>query len=555
MYKLVDSSSFFKDNEPCITLLSLEGSTGLEKKAADSRISSFVEALKPKTGKSYLHINAMGAGEYYGANRNGDYFPEAQLIEYHKTFETSPAHFFRHHINKDPAKANGVVIFSVYNERMHRVELIVEVDLALAQDIENRILAGDFPSTSMACKTPYDVCSICGNKAASTAAYCTHLKNELGRMYPDGRKVMALNLGPLRFFDISYVIRPADVTSSVLTKVANEIIPSSAELAENEGLGSLEAFREKKASLKKMSELIKEVTGGVVVDTSPELTRILRNVQDLPHSLVDSLKDIELTEVLNELAVRGINPSTSFLAELIGRKALGEKARGIGPVVEGYMKSVGPDIDVPVIPMTLTDARNPVVGKMLDTFLDGSSLLPQFVEKRASEVGYFGLGPRIEPTYNEERHAYLAKSAPQVVHVDNQPPKEDNVLWKVTKLLIGLGGAAILAKAYINSQIERRIASERSRAENGVKITIVKTASDYSTAAYLSKVAMANDFPVQPIQPLVLDTPEESGSGFSSRLLYKMTKGLLGKKVSPQVAQDVSTVLGVGSVINKYKEQ
>lgn len=74
----------------------------------------------------------------------------------------------------------------------------------------------------MACHTPFDTCSICGNKARSRNEYCSHLRNELGRILANGQKVMAINDGPLRFFDMSFVFKPADITSSVLQKVAYE---------------------------------------------------------------------------------------------------------------------------------------------------------------------------------------------------------------------------------------------------------------------------------------------------------------------------------------------
>lgn len=194
----------------------------------------------------------MGAGEYYGSNRNGDYFPEAQLIRWHKTFETSPAHLFRHHVNKDPAKAIGKVIFSYYNHRMHRVELIVEASKTLAADEYYKITElGQYPATSMACNTPFDVCSICGNKAHTRNEYCTHLTTQLNTLYPDGRKVMALNLGPLKFFDISIVIRPADITSSVLEKVANhQGVISSVEAALADGVEYQERPEQVEAGIK-----------------------------------------------------------------------------------------------------------------------------------------------------------------------------------------------------------------------------------------------------------------------------------------------------------------
>ena len=526
MYKLVDSASFFKQEEGQVTILDLSTpSEGLEKAAADSRINEYVSRIQPKPGMCYLHINAMGAGEYYGSNRNGDYFPEANLIEHHKTFETSPAHLFRHHINKDPAKANGKVIFSIYNERMHRVELIVEADKSLVQDIESRIAMGDFPATSMACKTPYDVCSICGNKAHSRDEYCSHIKTELNKIYPDGRRVMALNIGPLRFFDISIVIRPADVTSSVLQKVANEQTLSSAEIAILEGLEE----REKSAEMKKISELVKEVTGGLAVGYIDKLNPILRNVKDLPEELAYEMKDFPLHETFSEMASLGISPSIAFLSELIALKTLGSDYKGIGSIVEDYLRVVDKDSLTPITTFEPVADSNPYIRKILLPHLDGSSLFPEYIEKRASGVGYFGLGPRVEPTVEEE----MARLA-----LDTPVEKVDNFITKYGKLLLGIGGAALLAKLYISTQIENKLREDRNR----VKISIVKKASDYKLAADLSRASV--------VKP---DEQNPESSNMTQRLISKLVKSIFRNRISPDTADKLtlaSGVVGVASKIN-----
>lgn len=91
------------------------------------------------------------------------------------------------------------------------------------------------------CRVPYDLCSHCADwsritlnprvdlaehrrkpirgLSATTGEYCTHLKNELNKIYPDGRRVMMLNMHP-RFFDLSVVFIGADKTSFVLAKLA-----------------------------------------------------------------------------------------------------------------------------------------------------------------------------------------------------------------------------------------------------------------------------------------------------------------------------------------------
>jgi hypothetical protein len=453
MFKLLDNS------EETITIIDLAGpDQGLVKAAAHQDLVDYVKTIRPKAGKSYLHINAMGAGEYYGSNRNGDYFPEAQLIEYHKTFETSPAHLFRHHINKDPKKANGVVLLAIYNKTMHRVELIVEADKSLTSDIEARIARGDYPATSMACKTPFDTCSICNNRAHTRAEYCSHLSNELNRVYTDGRRVMALNNGPLKFFDISLVVKPADPTSSILVKVAGEDrVIGSAEMADLENL----AEGEKRAEQYKLSELVKEIRGDVV--SSEALDNILNKTSDLPMSLAHSLSVFSLAEVLNSMATAGISPSIGFLAELIA-----PNLKGVGPVVEAMMSEIHPDTVMEVYKVEKSLGQNPLVDHALAKHLDSSSLLPAYVEKRASGIGYAGLGPHIEPLYDHS------------VAQPEQRPDLSSFLKTNYPILMALGGGALMAKWYINKEIEAKL-------QNNAKIVIIKQASDYRVASVLSK--------------------------------------------------------------------
>lgn len=205
----------------------------------DKAIQDFVaKKLRPVKGKSYLLINAMGASEYFSSNLNADWFSDKVLENYHKTFEQE-GHVYRHHVNKDKTIANGKVIFSHYNKKMHRVELIVEVDDNKVTDILAMLSKNEIPATSMACKVSHDICSICGNKAKRREDYCIHLKHFKNKIHTPttpipgarhyGQKVYAINPDP-KFFDISFVKIPADATSSVLTKLAEVFSPKRAEI-------------------------------------------------------------------------------------------------------------------------------------------------------------------------------------------------------------------------------------------------------------------------------------------------------------------------------------
>ncbi|MFH1609363.1 MAG: LAGLIDADG family homing endonuclease, partial [Candidatus Bipolaricaulota bacterium] len=157
---------------------------GLAKTAATDRmhpeIRAFVEGLKSDKSKLYVLVNALGAGEFYGSNINGDYFEEAELskdsdLAGYKTFLKSGV--YRHHQNKDTERSMGKVVCAVYNWTMHRVELVIEIDRAKAreeghQDLVDQLDAGKNPAVSMGCRVKYDVCRICGNKSKTRADYC-----------------------------------------------------------------------------------------------------------------------------------------------------------------------------------------------------------------------------------------------------------------------------------------------------------------------------------------------------------------------------------------------
>ncbi len=446
LYKLVDSASFFKDEDQLARVIvpGKAEEAGLTKSAAHSIIEDYVNnLLEPKEGKIYLHINAMGAGEYYGANKNGDYFPEAQLIQYHKTFEEH-GYVYRHHINKDPAKSMGKVIFAIYNHDMHRVELIAEVDRVLGADIVDRIEAGDYPFTSMACKTPFDVCSICNNKASTRNEYCEHLSGQLNKIYPDGRKVMALNLGPLRFFDISIVIRPADITSSILRKVASEegFVVGSVDAAEAEGINSSiekKAMAVKQAALSKLADIIKEIDGGHVTAVANSAMEILKRTKDPELSLISSLLEVgDINQVFNAFAEAGISPSIGFLAELI-HKHNGGMGAGIGAKVEEVLPSLSisdiPANSIDMLPEIYNDTPNPFLFKVVEEYREMSSLHPDAVEKRAYYWEQVVPQRRIEHPHQSQ----------YVIH--NNGPAE----FSATEYILALAGAALFGKFVLSA--------------------------------------------------------------------------------------------------------
>lgn len=212
-----------------------------------------LDNLKPDPGTSLIQVNALGDFEFYGANRNGDAFLEKSAVftfenpaqgnpkkllikcgncETHDTF-VKFGKVYREHDHNCVTKSFGPVIKSAHNDRMKRVELIIQVPNDLFRDELHKIAnnRADEVAWSMSCKVPYDICSYCGNKAPSIKDYCPHLKDQMLSLTKSGNVICAINEG-MKFFDISQVRKPADRTALTMRKVAGVAIePSGGELA------------------------------------------------------------------------------------------------------------------------------------------------------------------------------------------------------------------------------------------------------------------------------------------------------------------------------------
>jgi hypothetical protein len=219
--------------------ITLEKSAAKLKENISPEIKRYIANLKPDSKYMYLLSTPMGASEYYGKNRNGDFFSEKALnppdgrTDYgYKTFER--ANIFEGHDNKDPEKAIGSIDVAAYNKDLHRVETIMKIDRDKAPHVAERIerneekrAGGEIPDDnygiSMGCKLlSGDRCSICGKANKSRLEYCEHLSTMMNEMLPDGRIVYADNPEPV-FFDLSMVEAPAANESAILKKVAQDL--------------------------------------------------------------------------------------------------------------------------------------------------------------------------------------------------------------------------------------------------------------------------------------------------------------------------------------------
>lgn len=282
MRKIIELDEYFPTGELSVQpVLLYNGGRSIDA----SRISKYasvaldyIKSVAPEPGKTAMLLNALGAEETYGPNRNGDGFPEfpvpargkiasadrrwfvppgEELTHHYASFETNPAHTFLHHANRDPSKASGVIKKAFWNPRMHRVELLALIDDAKDPEWVKRAQDGEFVPVSMGCRIKRDVCARCGNEAPTRADYCDHVKFAMNVVDANGFKDYVHNPSP-DFFDLSRVFRPADRIGYTLKKVA-EATPEvrlSAVLGEES-----DALALKGAAAQKLSDIDKVICG------------------------------------------------------------------------------------------------------------------------------------------------------------------------------------------------------------------------------------------------------------------------------------------------------
>lgn len=362
MKKVIELDEYFPTGESSVQPILLWGSgrrvdtTRVSKYASDAL--DYIKSVTPEPGKTILLVNALGAEETYGPNRNGDGFPEfpvpargraltasrrwfvppgEELVNHYASFEKNPAHAFKHHVNKDPEKASGVVKRAFWNPRMHRVELLISIDNEKDPEWAQRAQDGEFVPVSMGCRIKRDVCARCGNEAPTRADYCDHVKYNMNAIDKNGFKDYVHNPSP-DFFDISRVFRPADRTGYTLKKVAEvHSVRLSADLgAESEDL----AF--KSAVAQKLSDIDKVIHGEVAgaVTLSPDQRRFIINVKKQlePRAKASARLDTDklsawpLGAVLRTAAENGVVLRDDEFIPLAVNKLAGQRVR-VSPVL------------------------------------------------------------------------------------------------------------------------------------------------------------------------------------------------------------------------------
>lgn len=431
MRKIYELDPHFFTGEATVQPVVLWGSNGRVHRERFTKTASeatdFIKNVQPQAGKSIVLVLAMGAYETYGLNRNGDGFNEHPyrlglkttcghrqcegtsawvargelLTDHYKSFEEH-GKIYRHHQNKDPSKASGDVIKAFWNPQMHRVELLLGIDNKKAPDLVSRIADGEYPAVSMGCKIKYDVCTICGHRAPTRADYCDHLKFSMRQVMPSGLQAGALNPSP-RFFDISFVIKPADQTGFMMKKVAEHGITvlSSAELGEQADL-----IDEKRAAIRKLSEIEKFVTGQTArADVSPALaavrdplSRVARGMPVMDDGTLEQLAEYPIQQTFSTLAAGGVQPTTAEIIKLLARRTKpGAK-----------------------VPENVLDAATFIQPLLTEFLAEHPEVLEHLLSTGALDLG----AEHVEPVIAQKAEQYLEKRSTITEYLMRKIPQE-----------------------------------------------------------------------------------------------------------------------------------
>jgi hypothetical protein len=180
------------------------------KQAASPLFSrSDLEAHRPPPGKFLSLSPTLGCQEKFGANRNSDDYPDAEIKKGHGSFMTN-AKVYREHRNRDPKKAIGEIRAEKYSSDLGWGEVLFWTDIDKAASEFEAARKGEEQHTSMATSVSHDVCEGCGHISKFANDRCEHILLTPGAYLREFNKYAHMVNYGMKFKDQSWVGRPAD---------------------------------------------------------------------------------------------------------------------------------------------------------------------------------------------------------------------------------------------------------------------------------------------------------------------------------------------------------
>jgi len=413
--KYVDVSYIQPDGTPGVRIVNRRNFSGFIKMASFNTlmddIKEYISDIKTEPGKSYLLCSAVTDGTAWDDNKNHDWFPIKSLanLEYdpivgldYGAYTFKNAHFFFDHKNKDPKNSYGDVGFSVYNPIMRRIELVLRVNTYLNEELRAAIEGEKRMALSMGCKVPFDVCpvemanwedlygmhidEILKKKKSgefphiniNQDQYSSELRTNLGKVLPDGRKFILINLFP-KFFDISWIrdAKHADPAAIVLSKVAAE---KEEVVADNN---------------KKNAEIKKEIEGEVISEGRKSIEDYYHNKlfpvlermeSNLPKEDLDNIAEFPLRDILSTFMASGMKIHPEEFQRIIlirlGEKNLADEFDEKNQVFDYTTPNYIPKYDNMISGCFSPEHINGDMLNILSKFFDDRSYYTPHVHKR-----------------------------------------------------------------------------------------------------------------------------------------------------------------------------
>lgn len=316
------------------------------------RASSFLTPKYAKTkGQEDLHIIAVGAYEATGFNRNGDMFRDHWCRKNAHYFQDADRAVHRHHKNKKTSPKYGNIKYAGYNELMKRIELVVGLDKDKCADILDEQEKRGHTNWSMASKQAFDICTGCGHKAYSDADRCEHIPSCIGELTKEGAMYGMENPDP-KWFEISYVFRPADRIGMSLNKLASgdkirPMLPSDYlriytgfEPPDDDFLISKKAS-DKRSILGKAAEIEKHIEAIGVDHNKLQHLKNIASTEKIASETIDELRTMEPSRFFKLAADKGIILSPeNFFSYLFGDRIKTAAVQG----AKSYLKTVFRDL-------------------------------------------------------------------------------------------------------------------------------------------------------------------------------------------------------------------
>lgn len=170
-----------------------------------------------KAGMLYCVVRAVSEG----VNGNGDGFSIDELKKAYRTFVGKGV--FVNHASNDVEKQRGLIIDAKLANDVEGklfVKCLMEINAVAYPEFAQMVRSGHLFSVSMGASVKYSTCSVCGNRAKTTAEYCTCVRMHKGGVF-NGKQVYEQN-HEVEFIECSFVNKGADAQATVLEVFARQ---------------------------------------------------------------------------------------------------------------------------------------------------------------------------------------------------------------------------------------------------------------------------------------------------------------------------------------------